>query len=109
MSCGDGSGVKIKTLPSLNQCLRSQPFFFFCLGWISLKNEVRNCYSCLIFFFFNLQAAKKAGLSDSDVEAALQLYTSQPIKDKLKNTTEHALSYGVGSILFFLVDKTKFY
>lgn len=49
----------------------------------------------------NLQAAKKAGLSDSDVEAALQLYTSQPIKDKLKNTTEHALSYGVGSIFVF--------
>uniref|UniRef100_A0A8C7X5L6 Glutathione S-transferase kappa n=1 Tax=Oryzias sinensis TaxID=183150 RepID=A0A8C7X5L6_9TELE len=40
------------------------------------------------------EAAKKAGLSDSDIEAALQLYTSQPIKDELKNTTEHALSYG---------------
>ncbi|XP_024123661.1 glutathione S-transferase kappa 1 [Oryzias melastigma] len=40
------------------------------------------------------EAAKKAGLSDGDVQEILQMYTSQPIKDKLKNTTEHALSYG---------------
>lgn len=51
--------------------------------------------------FLNLQAAKKAGLSDGDVQEILQMYTSQPIKDKLKNTTEHALSYGVGSFFIF--------
>ncbi|XP_032415392.1 glutathione S-transferase kappa 1 [Xiphophorus hellerii] len=40
------------------------------------------------------EAAKKAGLSDSEIEKALKLCTSQEIKDKLKHSTEEALKYG---------------
>lgn len=40
------------------------------------------------------EAAIKAGLSDSDIEEALKLYTSKEIKDKLKNTTQDALNHG---------------
>ncbi|XP_049903459.1 glutathione S-transferase kappa 1 isoform X1 [Epinephelus moara] len=40
------------------------------------------------------EAAMKAGLSDSDIEEALKLYTSKDIKDKLKNTTQDALNHG---------------
>ncbi|XP_015226198.1 PREDICTED: glutathione S-transferase kappa 1 isoform X3 [Cyprinodon variegatus] len=40
------------------------------------------------------EAAKKAGLTDSKIEEALKLCTSQEIKDKLKHTTEEALNYG---------------
>lgn len=40
------------------------------------------------------EAAKKAGLTDGEIEEALKLYTSQEIKDKLKHSTEEALNYG---------------
>ncbi|XP_054903699.1 glutathione S-transferase kappa 1 [Poeciliopsis prolifica] len=40
------------------------------------------------------EAAKKAGLSDSETEKALKLYTTQEIKDKLKRSTEEALNFG---------------
>ncbi|KAL7394458.1 hypothetical protein ABVT39_026383 [Epinephelus coioides] len=40
------------------------------------------------------EAAMKAGLSDSDIEEALKLYTSKEIKDKLKNATQEALNHG---------------
>nr|XP_033497323.1 glutathione S-transferase kappa 1-like isoform X1 [Epinephelus lanceolatus]XP_033497324.1 glutathione S-transferase kappa 1-like isoform X1 [Epinephelus lanceolatus]XP_033497325.1 glutathione S-transferase kappa 1-like isoform X1 [Epinephelus lanceolatus] len=40
------------------------------------------------------EAAMKAGLSDSDIEEALKLYTSKEIKDKLKNATQDALNHG---------------
>ncbi|XP_007550151.1 glutathione S-transferase kappa 1 [Poecilia latipinna] len=40
------------------------------------------------------EAAKKAGLSDDEIEKALELSTSQEIKDKLKRSTEEALNYG---------------
>lgn len=54
-------------------------------------------------FFFFPQAAKKAGLSDSEIEKALKLCTSQEIKDKLKHSTEEALNYGVGGAFAFVV------
>uniref|UniRef100_A0A4W6D9I5 Glutathione S-transferase kappa n=1 Tax=Lates calcarifer TaxID=8187 RepID=A0A4W6D9I5_LATCA len=40
------------------------------------------------------EAAKKAGLSDSEIEDVLELSTSKEIKDKLKDTTEKALDFG---------------
>ncbi|XP_071326178.1 glutathione S-transferase kappa 1 [Trachinotus anak] len=40
------------------------------------------------------EAAKKAGLSDSEIKEVLQLSTSKEIKDKLKSTTQDALDYG---------------
>ncbi|XP_060936763.1 glutathione S-transferase kappa 1-like [Limanda limanda] len=40
------------------------------------------------------EAAKKAGLSDDEIKAALELYNTKEIKDKLKNTTQDALGYG---------------
>ncbi|KAM4580668.1 glutathione S-transferase kappa 1-like [Odontesthes bonariensis] len=40
------------------------------------------------------EAAKKAGLSDREIEEVLKLSTSQEIKDKLKNATQDALNYG---------------
>ncbi|XP_027027429.1 glutathione S-transferase kappa 1 [Tachysurus fulvidraco] len=39
------------------------------------------------------EAALKAGLSSSEVEELLRLAKSQPIKDKLKQTTQEALEY----------------
>lgn len=41
------------------------------------------------------QAAKKAGLSDSEIKDALEMAASKEIKDKLKGTTQKALDYGV--------------
>lgn len=52
----------------------------------------------LFFFiisFLFIQAAKKAGLSDSEIEEALKMATSQEIKDKLKSATQYALDHGV--------------
>uniref|UniRef100_UPI0037E92908 glutathione S-transferase kappa 1 n=1 Tax=Semicossyphus pulcher TaxID=241346 RepID=UPI0037E92908 len=40
------------------------------------------------------EAAKKAGLSESEIEEALKLYTSKGIKDKLKSSSQAALEYG---------------
>lgn len=40
------------------------------------------------------EAGRKAGLSDSDIEEALELSTSKEIKDKLKRTTQYALDNG---------------
>uniref|UniRef100_A0A3Q2ZYW5 Glutathione S-transferase kappa n=1 Tax=Kryptolebias marmoratus TaxID=37003 RepID=A0A3Q2ZYW5_KRYMA len=40
------------------------------------------------------EAAKRAGLTDGEIQEVLKLSTSQEIKDKLKNTTEAALKYG---------------
>ncbi|XP_072250149.1 glutathione S-transferase kappa 1 [Leuresthes tenuis] len=40
------------------------------------------------------EAAKKAGLSDREIEEVLKLSTSQEIKNKLKNATQDALNYG---------------
>lgn len=42
-----------------------------------------------------VQAAKKAGLSDGEIKAALGMAASKEIKDKLKDTTQKALDYGV--------------
>ncbi|MED6257803.1 hypothetical protein ATANTOWER_031692 [Ataeniobius toweri] len=40
------------------------------------------------------EAAKKAGLTDSEIEEVLKLCISQEVKDKLKHTTQEALNYG---------------
>lgn len=45
--------------------------------------------------FSSSQAAKKAGLSDEEIKDALEMATSDKIKDKLKDTTQRALEYGV--------------
>ncbi|XP_049336088.1 glutathione S-transferase kappa 1 isoform X2 [Astyanax mexicanus] len=39
------------------------------------------------------EAGLKAGLSASEVEELLQLYKSQPVKDRLKHTTEEAVKH----------------
>lgn len=41
------------------------------------------------------QAAKKAGLSDGKIKDALEMAASKEIKDRLKDTTQKALDYGV--------------
>lgn len=40
------------------------------------------------------EAARKAGLSESEIKEVLNTYTSQKIKDKLKSSSEAALEYG---------------
>ncbi|XP_074539686.1 glutathione S-transferase kappa 1-like [Halichoeres trimaculatus] len=40
------------------------------------------------------EAAKKAGLTESEIKEVLNTYTSQKIKDKLKSSSEAALEYG---------------
>ncbi|XP_035498721.1 glutathione S-transferase kappa 1 [Scophthalmus maximus] len=40
------------------------------------------------------EAAKKAGLSDSEIKEVLELSTSKEIKDKLKSATQYALDLG---------------
>lgn len=55
----------------------------------------------------HLQAAKKAGLSDDEIQEVLKLSTSQEIKDGLKNATEDALKYGVGCASALLVELDK--
>ncbi|XP_034553222.1 glutathione S-transferase kappa 1-like [Notolabrus celidotus] len=40
------------------------------------------------------EAARKAGLTESEIEEVLNLYTSKKIKDKLKGSSEAALEYG---------------
>lgn len=40
------------------------------------------------------EAGQKAGLSANEIEELLKLAKSQPIKDKLKSTTQKALEYG---------------
>lgn len=47
----------------------------------------------------SLKAGLSAGLSASEIEELLKLSQSQPIKDKLKSTTQQALDYGVSSII----------
>lgn len=42
-----------------------------------------------------MQAALKAGLSDSEIQELLKLSTSKEIKEKLKSSTQDALDYGV--------------
>ena len=57
--------------------------------------------------FSLLQAAIKAGLSDSEIKEALALYNSEEIKDKLKSSTKEALDYGVRCPSVLLVDSSK--
>ncbi|XP_028833994.1 glutathione S-transferase kappa 1-like isoform X2 [Denticeps clupeoides] len=40
------------------------------------------------------EAAFKAGISTQEVEELLQMITSQPIKEKLRSTTQEAMNYG---------------
>lgn len=42
-----------------------------------------------------MQAALKAGLSDSEIQELLKLSASKEIKEKLKSSTQDALDYGV--------------
>ena len=49
------------------------------------------------------QAAKKAGLSDVEIKDALEMAASDKIKDKLKDTTQKALEYGVS---FYRLSRT---
>lgn len=42
-----------------------------------------------------MQAALKAGLSDSEIQELLKLSISKEIKEKLKSSTQDALDYGV--------------
>ncbi|KAG7474230.1 glutathione S-transferase kappa 1 [Solea senegalensis] len=49
-----------------------------------------------------LQAAKKAGLSDSEIKEVLELCTTQHIKDKLINTTQEALDVGAFGLPMFM-------
>lgn len=42
-----------------------------------------------------MQAALKAGLSDSEIQELLKLSTAKEIKEKLKSSTQDALDYGV--------------
>lgn len=51
-----------------------------------------------MFCFIVLQAASKAGLSDSEIKEVLEMSVSKEIKDKLKSTTQDALDYGVSSV-----------
>ena len=60
-------------------------------------------FYCLFF----LQAAKKAGLSDSEIKDLLELSTTKELKDKLKSTTQDALDYGVSCPAAVLVDSDK--
>lgn len=48
-------------------------------------------FICMCLFV--AQAGLKAGLSVSDVEELLSLAKSQPIKDKLKQSTQEAMKY----------------
>lgn len=61
------------------------------------------------FFCVWSQAAKKAGLSDSEIKEALEMAVSKEIKDKLKGTTQKALEYGVSRppnvVALFLKDE----
>uniref|UniRef100_A0A3B1JEX8 Glutathione S-transferase kappa 1 n=1 Tax=Astyanax mexicanus TaxID=7994 RepID=A0A3B1JEX8_ASTMX len=41
------------------------------------------------------EAGLKAGLSATEVEELLQLYKSQPVKDRLKHTTEEAVNFAL--------------
>lgn len=49
----------------------------------------------MTLFCLCAQAAKKAGLSDGEIKEALEMAASEEIKDKLKDTTQKALDYGV--------------
>lgn len=62
----------------------------------------------LVLPVFFLQAAMKAGLSDSEIKEALKLSTTKEIKDKLKRVTQEALDHGVScpSVLLVSSDKT---
>lgn len=51
--------------------------------------NIQNVLVCL----FVAQAGLKAGLSSGEVEELLSLAKSQPIKDKLKRSTQEALEY----------------
>lgn len=51
-----------------------------------------------------MQAAKKAGLPDSEIKALLQLSTSKEIKDKLKSSTQEAIDHGVSCPSALLAD-----
>lgn len=57
--------------------------------------------------FFCLQAAKKAGLSDSEIKEVLELSTSKEIKDKLKSATQYALDLGVSRPSALRVDSDE--
>ncbi|XP_058504762.1 glutathione S-transferase kappa 1 [Solea solea] len=48
------------------------------------------------------EAAKKAGLSDGEIKDALELCTTQHIKDKLKNTTQEAFDVGAFGLPMFM-------
>lgn len=63
-------------------------------AWL-LFEEINEHYSVLSQYFFVLQAALKAGLSDDEIKELLELSISKEIKDKLKSSTQDALDYGV--------------
>lgn len=54
-----------------------------------------------------LQAAVKAGLSESEIKELLAMSTSTQVKEKLKSTTQAALNYGVSCPSAPLVDLAK--
>lgn len=60
-----------------------------------------------ICFFVVAKAGLKAGLSSSEVEELLSLAKSQPIKDKLKQTTEEAINYKASVRSFPLIDRVS--
>lgn len=104
-SCGEGSGVMTKTSLNLHHCPRYQliqPVVFE-----NIKKHHFVLSRCFFWGFFCLQAAIKAGLSDSEIKEALTLSTSKEIKDKLKSATQDALDHGVSCPSVLLVDSGK--
>uniref|UniRef100_A0A3Q3FHE6 DSBA-like thioredoxin domain-containing protein n=1 Tax=Labrus bergylta TaxID=56723 RepID=A0A3Q3FHE6_9LABR len=91
-SCGEESGVRTKTSLNLHHYLRYKLMLTGCSYLTILKSTFQLCQS--VNFSTFLQAALKAGLSDSEIKEVLNIYTSQEIKDKLKSSSEDALDYG---------------
>jgi len=50
-----------------------------------------------------LQAGKKVGLSDPEIESFLQQIKEEPIKAKLKETTQQAIDFGVCTLTALLL------
>lgn len=65
------------------------------------------CY-CLCVCLLVAQAGLKAGLSSSEVKELSGLAKSQPIKDKLKQTTQEAINYKASILPFILFYLTSF-
>lgn len=67
-------------------------------AWLCLKRLISSLepsHNVCVCVRVCSQAAKKAGLSDDEIKHALEMATSDKIKDKLKGTTQKALEYGV--------------